>query len=80
MNAISTLKTDYTQEPTLREALVLAAKVLGKSMDTATPDPNKFEIAVVTRDESGQVVQRRIEGEELSKILDEAKVLEGNKK
>jgi 20S proteasome subunit alpha 3 len=81
VNAISTLKSDYTQEPTLREALVLAAKVLGKSMDTASPDPNKFEIAVVSRDEAtGAVVQRRIEGEELSKILDEAKVLEGNKK
>ena len=81
VNAISTLKSDYAQESTLREALVLAAKVLGKSMDTTTPDPNKFEVATISRDpETGAVVQRRVEGEELAKILEEAKVFEGNKK
>jgi len=81
VNAISTLKSDYAQESTLREALVLAAKVLGKSMDTTSPDPNKFEVAVVSRDpETGAVVQRRVEGEELAKILEEAKVFEADKK
>ena len=37
----------------LREALVLAVKVLAKSMDTASPDAHKFEIGVVERDENG---------------------------
>ena len=44
VNAISTLKGDYNQDCTLNEALVLAAKVLAKSMDTTAPDANKFEI------------------------------------
>lgn len=44
VNAISTLKTEYVQDCSLKEALVLAAKVLGKSMDTATPNADKFEI------------------------------------
>lgn len=44
VNAISTLKTDYNPQCNVREALVLAAKVLAKSMDTTTPDANKFEI------------------------------------
>ena len=75
VNAISTLKTDYQQECTLKEALILATKVLAKSMDTTAPTADKFEIAVITRDEvTGLVVQRRIEGDELNKILDEAKV------
>lgn len=80
VNAISTLKTDYVQECSLREALVLAAKVLGKSMDTTTPDVNRFEIAVVTKGPNGEVVQRRVEGDELAKILDEAKVFEDKQK
>jgi 20S proteasome subunit alpha 3 len=44
VNAISTLKGDYVQDCTLKEALVLAAKVLAKSMDSTSPDANKFEI------------------------------------
>ena len=79
MNAISTLKTDYMQGCTLHEALVLAAKVLGKTMDNATPDANKYEIGIITKDANGNVVQRRVEGDELNKILDEAKVFEDKK-
>lgn len=79
VNAISTLKSDYQQESSLKDALILAAKVLGKSMDTATPSTEKFEIMVIHKDEHGQVVQRRVEGEELAKILDEAKVFEVKK-
>ena len=80
VNAISTLKSDYQQECSLKEALILATKVLGKSMDTATPNADKFEIAVVQKDPvSGEIVQRRVEGEELNKILEEAKVFEQKK-
>ena len=76
VNAISTLKSDYNAECTLKDALILAAKVLGKSMDTATPSADKFEISVITKDEKGNIVQKRVEGEELTKILNEAKVFE----
>jgi 20S proteasome subunit alpha 3 len=74
VSAISTLKTDYVAGCSLKEALILAAQVLGKSMDTASPDATKFEIAVITKDAEGKLVQRRVEGEELNKILEEAKV------
>lgn len=66
VNAISTLKTDYQQECSLREALILATRVLAKSMDTTSPTADKFEIAVITKDEHGNVVQRRVEGDELT--------------
>lgn len=76
VSAISQLKDDFNAECTLKEALVLAAKVLAKSMDSTTPSADKYEIMVMQKDSSGNLVQRRVEGEELSKILDEAKVFE----
>ena len=79
VNAISSLKDDYKQECSLKEALVLAAKVLSKSMDSTAPSADKFEIGVMQKDASGKVIQRRIEGAELKSILDEAKVFEENK-
>lgn len=76
VNAISTLKSEYQQECSLKEALILAARVLGKSMDTTSPDANKFEIQIITKNDEGTLIQRRVEGEELNKILNEAKVFE----
>jgi len=49
-------------------------------MDTATPDANKFEIQIITKNDEGHIIQRRVEGQELNKILEEAKVFEENKK
>ena len=65
VTAISTLKDDYKEQCTLKEALILAATVLAKSMDSATPSADKYEVAVVQKDKDGKVVQRRIEGAEL---------------
>lgn len=76
VNAISTLKDDYREDMTLQEATVLAAKVLGKSMDLNKPTSERFEIGLITRDASGAVVQKRLEGAELDQMLAEAKVFE----
>jgi len=76
VNAISSLKDDYTEELTLQQATVLAAKVLGKSMDMTKPNPEKFEVGLITRDASGAVVQRRVEGAELTQLLTDARVFE----
>ena len=45
-------------------------------MDMARPSPEKFEMGVVTRDAAGKVIQRRVEGEELSQLLTDARVFE----
>lgn len=74
VNTISTLKDEYKKEMNLREAVTLAVKSLAKAMDTVKPQPDKFEIGVVTRDEHGNVVQRAVEGAELEQILAEAKI------
>ena len=80
INSISTLKDDYKEDCSLNDALILAAKILGKSMDMNVPSADKFEIGIVTKDEEGSVIQRRVEGEELQKILTDAKVFEQEKK
>jgi len=76
VNAISKLKDDFKENCSLNEALVLAAQVLAKSMDSATPSADKYEIGVMHKDKDGNLVQRRVEGAELEKILAEAKVFE----
>ena len=55
VNAVSTLKDDYREDLSLQEATVLAAKVLGKSMDMAKPNAEKFEIGVLQRGADGRV-------------------------
>ena len=80
VNAISTLKDEYKEDCTLNDALVLAAKVLGKSMDMPTPDANKFEIGILYRDDKGKVHQRLVEGAELQKILTDAKIFDKEEK
>ncbi len=76
VNAVSALKDDYREDLTLKEATILAAKTLGKSMDMNKPTAERFEIGLITRDASGQVVQKRLEGAELDQMLSEAKVFE----
>ena len=76
MNAVSTLKEDYVENMTLNEGVVMAAKILGKSMDMNKPDSNRFEIGVITLDENKKVVQKRVEGAELDKVLADAKVFD----
>ena len=76
VNAVSSLKDDYREDLTLQEATILAAKVLGKSMDMAKPNAEKFEIGIITRRADGATEQRRIEGPELSQLLTEARVFE----
>ena len=56
VTTISTLKEDYKREGSLNDALILAVKVLAKSMDTMKPTADKFEIGVVHKDANGNLV------------------------
>ena len=60
VGSITTLKEDYQEDCSIGEAVVLAAKILAKSMDTTKPDANRFEMAVVHKDAQGNLVQRPI--------------------
>ena len=76
MSAISTLKDEYKGEVDLNEGLALAVKILAKSMDLTSADASKFEIGVVQLNENGEVIQRRVEGDELARILAESKAFD----
>jgi 20S proteasome subunit alpha 3 len=56
VTTISTLKEEYKREGSLNDALILAVKVLAKSMDTMKPTADKFEIGVVQKDAHGNLV------------------------
>ena len=45
-------------------------------MDATSPNADKYEIGILHKDSDGNLVQRRVEGAELQKILEEAKVFE----
>jgi len=70
--ANSILKTDYDAESSVEDALILAVKVLSKTMDTTSPTPEKMEIATVTRDDTGKVVQKIFTKAELEALLERA--------
>lgn len=76
VTTISTLKEEYKSDGSLEDALKLAVKVLAKSMDALKPTADKFEIGIVHKDDHGNLVQRKVEGAELEKIIADAKVVE----
>eukprot|EP00918_Siedleckia_nematoides_P093243 GHVU01204672.1.p1 GENE.GHVU01204672.1~~GHVU01204672.1.p1 ORF type:complete len:256 (-),score=48.93 GHVU01204672.1:2112-2879(-) len=61
-SATTILKQDWREDLTLEEAKKLAAKVLIKTMDTASPDAEKLEFAVITR--TNDVVEERLLSED----------------
>jgi 20S proteasome subunit alpha 3 len=69
--AQSILKTDYKEDGSMEDALMLAVKVLSKTMDTTTPSAEKLEIATVTR-EDGEVRYRVYGRDELKELLKRA--------
>ena len=69
--AQSILKTDYKEDGSMEDALMLAVKVLSKTMDTTTPSAEKLEIATVTR-EDGEVRYKVYGREELKELLKRA--------
>jgi len=69
--AESILKDEYKESFSLREAQVLAIKVLSKTMDTTDPTADKVEFSTVTLVD-GQVVFHVLTNEEVQSLLVEA--------
>jgi len=71
--AESLLKTDYKiGEIDVKEGLLLAMKVLGKTMDTTFPTPEKLEVATITRNATGQVKYHLLTKIEVENLLNDA--------
>jgi 20S proteasome subunit alpha 3 len=61
-------------ETSLDDALMLAVKVLSKTMDTTSPSADKVEIATVTR-VNGEVKYKVMDKNELEALLKKAEVI-----
>jgi 20S proteasome subunit alpha 3 len=72
-SASGILRQDYDENCTLKQALSLAAKVVSKSMDTTSPDPEKLELVTLTR-EQGKVCFRTLSDAEVQAIIQENEV------
>lgn len=66
------LKADYSDDMTVEKALKLAVKVIGRSMDTTAPSPDKMEFSTFTRTEDGKLVHHFLTEAQAKKLLDEA--------
>merc|ERR1711988_542576 len=73
-SAQSTLKTDYKEDMDLQEALVLAVKVLSKTMDSTQLTPDKLEFATLSAD-GYKIVSDEI----LGQLLEKANITESSK-
>jgi 20S proteasome subunit alpha 3 len=76
--ATSILKSDFKEDGSLKEALILAVKVLSKTMDSTVLDHEKLEFGTLTR-EGDKVVWRLLEGNELDALIKEADLKAGEK-
>jgi len=73
--AQSTLKEEYKiDETSLDDALMLAVKVLSKTMDTTAPTPDKMEFSTVTKVD-GKVVYHVLTKKELEVLLKKAETI-----
>lgn len=77
--AQQTMRQEWKEGMKLPEALKLAAKVLVKTMDTASPSAEKIEMGIVTQvgDKKGNVAYRVLTDDEINKLLAEAAPKEG---
>jgi 20S proteasome subunit alpha 3 len=69
----SILKSDYTEENDTLKNLKLAVKILLKTMDAATPTPERIEISTMKLDPSlpGRVVHVTLTDAEVGVLIDE---------
>lgn len=75
----ATLRADWNEDLKPQDAKELVAKVLIKTMDTATPDAEKLEFCIIERNSNGSVRFRRMEKTEVDKLMKEAKKKEDEK-
>jgi len=72
----STLKQDWSDNLSLDQVKELVGKVMIKNGDTTTPDPEKYEMAVVSKGNDGKISYQRVPATQVAKILADARVKE----
>jgi len=72
--AQSILKQDYKEEVTLDDALLLAVKVLSKTMDTTTVSPDRLEFATLSR-KGDKTVFKILDAAQVSSVLAKSELI-----
>lgn len=75
----ATLRSDWKEDLKPQEVKELVAKVLIKTMDTATPDAEKLEWCIIEKTAEGKVAFRRLANKEVEALMKEAKKKEDEK-
>lgn len=77
-SAQSILKQDWNEDLDVEGALLLAAKVLNKTMDTAMPSAEKLEIAIIKKDpeNESQLLQVVLSYEEITQLMKKAQEIQ----
>ena len=68
-SAKATLKAEYKADFSLTAAAELALKTLTKAMDTTAPSSEKVEVAVLTRNDAGALIQKQYTAAEVDALL-----------
>lgn len=73
-NAQSILKQDWNEDLTLKDALVLAVKVMSKTMDSTTLSSEKLEFSTLVR-KDGKVIYHVLTDAEVDQLLKDAEAV-----
>merc|ERR1712227_939160 len=65
-SAQQTMRQDWKEGLNMKEVLELAAKVLTKTMDTATPNAEKIEMGVIEKTPAGHIRFRLLKDTEIN--------------
>ncbi|PFH33034.1 putative proteasome subunit alpha type [Besnoitia besnoiti] len=77
-SAQTILKQEWKEDLDVDGALLLAAKVLNKTMDSAAPSADKLEIAIIKKDpaDESRLIQRMLTNEEVTALIQKAQELQ----
>lgn len=67
----SILKVDYKSDSTVSQNLKIAVKILLKTMDAATPSPDRIELSTLVKNEKGEMVHQTLSEAEIQKYIEE---------
>jgi len=71
------MRQDWKEDMNVQDALELAAKVLTKTMDTASPNAEKLEFGILEKLSSGKIKFRTLKDTEVNKLMADAAPKEG---
>ncbi len=67
----SLLKTDYKEDGLVMDNMKLAVRILMKTLDAATPSPERIELTVMSKDATGRLTHVTIPDSDVRRFIDQ---------